>query len=50
MKKQKSMLKNTCSICGKEAPVNKEMSTENWVVYDNKSPCECGGKFEITLI
>jgi lysyl-tRNA synthetase class I len=34
-----------CDKCGKTAPVDKEMSTKEWVVYRTKEPCECGGKF-----
>lgn len=31
-----------CKNCGKEAPVNVEMSTKEWKVYVTKNPCECG--------
>jgi hypothetical protein len=38
-----------CSKCGKTAPVDKEKSTRNWIVYKTKEPCECGGKFVPTF-
>lgn len=34
-----------CDKCNKEAPTNKEMSTEKWIVYNTKENCECGGRF-----
>lgn len=34
-----------CNKCGKNAPINKEKSNENWTVYETKEPCECGGRF-----
>lgn len=37
----------TCNKCGKEAPIDKKMSNENWTVYKTKEPCECGGEFNI---
>lgn len=34
-----------CEKCGAVAPVDKEMSTENWIVHRVKEPCRCGGKY-----
>ena len=34
-----------CEKCHKVAPINYEMSNDNWIVYDVKEPCECGGRF-----
>ena len=34
-----------CKKCGKEPPINKEMSTPNWIVYMTKEPCKCGGEW-----
>ena len=34
-----------CNKCGKTAPIDEKMSTDNWTVYRVKEPCECGGKF-----
>lgn len=34
-----------CNKCGKSAPIDKEKSNENWIVYNVKEPCECGGRF-----
>ena len=31
--------------CGKTAPIDEKMSTDNWTVYRVKEPCECVGKF-----
>lgn len=39
----------TCNRCGKEAPIDKKMSTENWTVYRTKEPCECGGSFRMNF-
>jgi hypothetical protein len=39
--------KPTCSKCGKLAPINEQMSNENWIVYDVKKPCSCGGVFKM---
>lgn len=37
-----------CSDCGEVAPLDKEKTTDNWKVYDSKSPCiKCGGKIDI---
>ena len=35
-----------CDKCGKEAPIDYEMSTAQWKVYRVKEPCECGGCFK----
>lgn len=35
-----------CDKCGKEAPIDHEMSTAQWKVYRVKEPCECGGCFK----
>lgn len=46
MKKRKDMdMTPICEKCHKIAPINYEMSNDNWIVYDVKEPCECGGKF-----
>lgn len=34
-----------CEKCKKVAPIDKEKSNDNWIVYNVKEPCECGGKF-----
>lgn len=39
----------TCNRCGKEAPIDEKMSTENWTVYRVKEPCECGGTFKMNF-
>ena len=46
--KQKKMPDMTpiCDKCGKVAPIDEEMSTEQWTVYRLKEPCECGGEFK----
>lgn len=36
----------TCNRCGKEAPIDEKMSTENWTVYRVKEPCECGERLK----
>lgn len=35
-----------CNKRGKEAPIDYEMSTDQWKVYRVKEPCECGGRFK----
>ncbi len=40
----------TCEKCGKVAPINKKMSTPNWVVYETGKPCKCGGKFKAKFL
>lgn len=41
--KKEPYMKCICKQCGTERPINEELSTENWKVYDVKSPCkECG--------
>lgn len=49
MKKTKENPIPKCNRCGKEAPIDKEKSNGNWIVYKTKEPCECGGKFEINF-
>lgn len=39
-------MKPVCDKCGKEAPIDHEMSTAQWKVYRVKEPCECGGCFK----
>ena len=45
----KKNLTTVCNKCGKEAPINNEMSNKNWIVYDTSKPCECGGQWKIKL-
>lgn len=47
MRKQRKQIDMTpvCDKCGKVAPIDKEMSTPQWVVYEVGKPCECGGSF-----
>jgi len=45
MKRNIEIPKPTCNKCGKLAPIDTTLSTENWVIYKIKEPCECGGKF-----
>jgi hypothetical protein len=40
-------IKEVCDKCGKEAPVDKTKSNENWTVYETSKPCECGGRYKI---
>jgi hypothetical protein len=42
-------IKFVCEKCGKNAPIDKKQSNENWIVYKNE-PCECGGKFIHKLV
>ena len=39
-----------CDKCGKEAPIDHEMSTAQWKVYRVKEPWECGGCFKPKLM
>lgn len=39
----------TCDRCGKVAPIDEKMSTENWTVYRVDKPCKCGGKFKMNF-
>ena len=34
-----------CNKCGKQAPIDNQMSNDNWTFYNAKDPCSCGGKF-----
>ena len=45
MRKQIDMTP-VCDKCGKEAPIDLEMSTAQWKVYRVKEPCKCGGHFK----
>lgn len=45
MKNKMPDMTPVCDKCGKVAPINTEMSTTNWIVYEVKEPCECGGRF-----
>ena len=45
----KKNLTTVCNKCGKEAPINNEMSNKNWIVYDTSKPCDCGGQWKIKL-
>ena len=45
MRKSKQSIIFVCDKCGKPAPIDKEKSTENWIVVKTKEPCECGGVF-----
>ena len=35
-------IKLVCDKCGKDVPVDKKKTTENWTYY--KMNCRCGGK------
>ena len=50
MKNKKPIIKELCDKCGKEPQINKNLSNENWTVYDTKTPCECGGKWKMKII
>lgn len=43
MKKQKFDMTPICDKCHKIAPINRDKS--NWIVYEIKEPCECGGRY-----
>lgn len=47
-RKSKYEVKPVCKECGKEQNQNKDLSNENWNVYDTKCP-ECGGKIDVSL-
>ena len=34
-----------CNKCGKQAPIDSQMSDDNCIFYNTKDPCNCGGKF-----
>jgi hypothetical protein len=40
----------SCDKCGKEPPIDKEKSNENWIVYRPVKECECGGTFGLRCI
>lgn len=35
-----------CDKCGEKAPIDHELSTDQWTVYRVKEPCKCGGRFK----
>lgn len=39
-----------CDKCGKEAPIDKEKSTTDWIAYKAEEHCDCGGKYVPKLI
>ena len=41
-------IKIICEKCGKETPIDKEQSNENWIVY--KTKCTCGGIVKPAII
>lgn len=45
MKKKDIDMTPICEKCGKIAPIDNEMSTDNWTVYKVKDLCICGGRF-----
>ena len=49
-KKSKPEIVLVCDKCGKQPPVDEEMSNENWVVYKTSNPCECGGHWTHKII
>jgi DNA-directed RNA polymerase subunit RPC12/RpoP len=48
-RKPKQQIKYVCEKCGKEPEPNKEMSNENWKVFDNKPCAHCGGNIKIVI-
>lgn len=46
MSKNKIKMVVICEKCGKEATPDKEKSNNNWVFYDLKKHCECGGNLK----
>ena len=44
--KQSVDMTPVCEKCGKTAPIDEKMSTQNWTVHRVKEPCECGGQFK----
>ena len=49
-KKSKPEIILVCDKCGKQPPVDEEMSNENWVVYKTSNPCECGGRWTHKIV
>lgn len=41
-------IKMICDTCGKEAPIDEEQSTKQWVVYKS-GKCDCGGKYKFEM-
>jgi hypothetical protein len=46
----KPEIKKICNKCGNECKIDEKQSNENWKVYENIKKCNCGGKFELTII
>lgn len=46
-KSLKSELKNVCTKCGKEMPIDHNKSSANWKVY--KKHCKCGGTGKVVF-
>ena len=47
-KNKKTRIIFICDKCGKEMPVDREKSTDQWIVCDVK--CPCGGRGEIKIL
>ena len=47
--KAKPTVKMVCEDCGKEPVPNKEESSENWNVIENKPCVYCGGKLTLKV-
>lgn len=45
MKNKEKDMTPVCEKCGRVAPINMEKSNQNWIVYEVKEPCKCGGRF-----
>jgi hypothetical protein len=45
---KRNEIKMTCDRCGKSAPVDKEQSTKQWIVYKSGS-CSCGGRYRFDI-
>ena len=39
-----------CNKCGEQAPIDSQRSNDNWIFYNTKDPCSCGGKFITCLV
>jgi hypothetical protein len=50
IKNMKPEIKKICNKCGNECKIDEKQSNENWKVYENIKKCNCGGKFELTII
>jgi len=42
MARKRIVIKLVCEVCGKEPEINKEKSSNNWNVVDNKPCVHCG--------